>query len=470
MKTISHILVVLVLGAIGCSSENQDEKEKAIDSNKLKILTDAYLFGYPMLTMHYTHLTSTNVKQNNRMGKAPLNQWAGMDKFPKAGFTSVVRPNLDTYYSLIYADLEDEALYIHIPATERYYLIPVLNAYGDVVTSLGSRTSGQGELDIALVGPEFKGEIPSDLLVVKSNTSLNWLLGRVAVRNDKDGISEVEEFQNKLVSVPLDERNNGSYLLPKGNISEENKFVPMDKVDGLSIEAFFNKMMLLMVSNPPQEGDSILMKEMAALGITPGGTFNWSQFSSQEQDLIRQIPNKVQEQFTNTTAKPKAELMQNGWMVNTMGLGNYGTDYALRAYVSKIGYGANEPIDAVYPNSAIDANGNNYNGSNNYILHFEKSELPPVKGFWSITLYNKKGFLVENAIQRYNLGSMKDLTYNSDGSLDIYIQKESPEGHESNWLPSPGQGIEYELTFRMYWPMDSVLNKTWIMPGVRIQN
>ena len=129
-----------------------------VDSIKVALVTQAYIYGYPMMTMDYTHKISSNVATDNGMGKGPLNQWGNMHKFPKAGFTEVVRPNLDTYYSVIYADLGKTPLYLHIPATERYYLMPILNAHGDVIKSVGSRTTGQGEVNIALVGPKFDGD------------------------------------------------------------------------------------------------------------------------------------------------------------------------------------------------------------------------------------------------------------------------------------------------------------------------
>ena len=159
--------------------------------------------------------------------------------------------------------------------------------------------------------------------------------------------------------------------------------------------------------------------------------------------------------------------MQNFWMVITSGLGEYGTNYGLRAYVTHIGFGANQACDATYPNSARDSDGNNYNGSHQYVLHFNADALPPVRAFWSITAYTKEGFLVPNDINRYNLGNKKSpLTYNEDGSLDIFIQREAPETLETNWLPSTPAGEEFELTMRMYWPEESVLNREWQMPGV----
>jgi DNA sulfur modification protein DndE len=464
----SVFFIGIALIMISCNS-NKDSK--ASDSKKknstVKLLAEAYMYGYPVLTMDYTHKLSTNTVESDGRGKAPLNEWATVRQFPRAAFKGVVRPNLDTYYSLIYADLSINPLYIYIPATERYYLMPILNAFGDVIASPGSRTTGQGELHIALVGPSFKGEIDSDLMVVRSQTSLNWLVGRVAVKNDKDGVLEVENFQEKLIAKPLGERNNPNYVAPKGSVKPEySNFVPLERVNSLDIVTYFNQMMALMVDNPPTKADAPLMEKLKDLGIVPGGTFDLSNFSELERIEIKKIPGLVQNKFKKITAKPKEKNMQNGWAVNTSELGQYGTDYAMRAYVTNIGYGANTPEDAIYPNAAVDIDGNDFLGDHKYKFHFDVDKLPPVKGFWSITMYTKEGFLVENSLNRYVLGSMKDMTYNKDGSLDIFIQNEEPESIKSNWLPSPGAGVEFELTFRMYWPGEDVLKRIWQMPGV----
>jgi DNA sulfur modification protein DndE len=469
MKNTFYSLFLLGLAFLtaSCDSKKESKLSDSKDENSpIKLLAEAYMYGYPIMTMDYTHKLSTNVLEPDGRGKAPYNQWATIEQFPKAEFRAVVRPNLDTYYSLIFADLSDGPLYVYVPSTERYYLMPILNAFGDVIASPGSRTTGQVELEIALVGPNYKGEIDSDLMVVRSQTSLNWLVGRVAVKNDEDGVLEVANFQEKLIVKPLAERNNPNYVAPQGSVNPDYNFVPSEKVDGLDIVSYFNEMMALMVDNPPTKADAPLMEKLKSVGIVQGGTFDISKFSELEKIEIKKIPKIIQKKFDQITAKPRTETMQNGWSVNTKGLGEYGVDYSLRAYITKIGYGANAAQDAIYPNSAVDMDGNTYSGDHQYKLHFDSDKLPSVKGFWSLTMYTKEGFLVDNPIDRYVLGSMKDITYNEDGSLDIFIQNTAPKSMESNWLPSPGAGVEFELTFRMYWPEENVLNRVWQMPGV----
>jgi len=464
------LLFICVLGLVVLSCTKQKNTEKKVDKT-VQLLTQAYLYGYPVMTMDYTHKVSTNVVHPDGKGKAPLNQWGGMTMFPRAGFTAVVRPNVDTYYSLVYADLSKGPLYLYIPATERYYLMPILNAYGDVIESVGSRTTGQGALEIAFVGPDYQGDIDKDLRVIRSSTNLNWMLGRVAVKDDIDGKNEVENFQKYLIAKPLDQRKNDEYQAPLGSVNQSySEMIPMDKVDEMEISQYFNELMTLLVENPPYKEDQKLMSALKKIGIEPGGTFDISKFTEEQQKQIKAIPMTVQKGFAKMTEKPNEATMQNGWNVNTSGLGEYGTQYALRAYVTKIGYGANQAVDAVYPNAAVDSDGEEFFSGNDYVLHFDADKLPPVKGFWSLTMYSKKGFLVDNKIDRYNVGSMKDMIYNEDGSLDIYIQADSPKGHESNWLPSSSSKEAFELTFRMYWPEQEVINRTWVMPGVKKVN
>ena len=142
--------------------------------------------------------------------------------------------------------------------------------------------------------------------------------------------------------------------------------------------------------------------------------------------------------------------LENGWTFTTK-TGLYGTDYLQRAFVTAIGLGANRPQDAVYPTSEVDADGKPYSGANKYVMHFAKGQTPPVDGFWSITMYNADYFFVDNPLNKYTVSPRNDLKYNADGSLDIYIQNESPgKDKEANWLPAP-KG-KFILMMRLYWP------------------
>lgn len=481
MKRFNKILLSLAIttSLVSCkTSVPTTQNSPAQDSitmssaDKVKMLEKAYLFGYPLLIMDYTITKSTNTLEPNSIGQAPINQKATFDQFPTSDFKNVVKPNVDTYYSTIYLDLSKEPIYIKLPATERYYLIPVLNAYSDVFVSLGTRTTGQGEQELILVGPDYHGELPKDVKAYHSTTNLNWFLGRVQVDNDEDGKLERVNFHDKIVVRPLSEKDNDQYIAPKGTFDSKHNFIPMEAVDALSTEAYFNKMMSLMATNPFYPEDQPFIDSLSVLGITVGGTFDMNRFTEDEQKAIENIPSKIQQLFKYINENPSKNNTENNWMVITdsIGLGNYKTQYALRAYVAKIGFGANQSVDAVYPNTSKDVTGELLNGSNNYVLHFDAEDLPPAKGFWSLTAYTKEGFLVPNQAGIYNVGNKTGVHYNDDGSIDIYIQNEKPNDPNANWLPSTKDGVGFDLTFRIYYPEESVLNKTWVMPGVQKMN
>ena len=159
---------------------------------------------------------------------------------------------------------------------------------------------------------------------------------------------------------------------------------------------------------------------------------------------------------------------QNGWMFSTK-TGLYGTNYRQRALITWIGLGANRPEDAVYPTSEGPDEVTKYNGEHRYVMHFNKGEMPPVDGFWSLTMYDAGYFFVPNALNRYTLSQRNKLITNPDGSVDLFIQHDSPgKDKEANWLPAPAG--QFVLMLRMYRPKEqppSIVDGTWKIPPVK---
>jgi hypothetical protein len=130
------------------------------------------------------------------------------------------------------------------------------------------------------------------------------------------------------------------------------------------------------------------------------------------------------------------------------------------------GLGANPPEDAIYPLNVFDADGQPLDGDHDYVLHCEHDQIPPVHAFWSVTMYDDEGFQVANAINRFAIGDRDDLTYNADGSLDLYLQHDSPGAErESNWLPAPRGPLG--VTMRLYAPAPEALDDRWSPPPIR---
>jgi hypothetical protein len=221
----------------------------------------------------------------------------------------------------------------------------------------------------------------------------------------------------------------------------------------------------LISDTPPAAADAPAIARFAKIGFVPGKPFDLSAVDAKLKPAIEGA-SKIALKKIADHQKDSGKSV-NGW-IYSLKTGEYGTDYLQRAYVTAIGLGANLPQDAVYPFTDKDSQGNPLTGSNKYVIHFNKGQTPPAKGFWSITMYNDRYFFVDNPLNRYTLSPRNQLQYNDDGSLDLYIQNEQPvESKASNWLPAP-KG-PFILMMRVYWPEESLLNGTWSPPAVKKQ-
>ena len=465
------ILLAAFLTSCGNSDQNKNSSsgQGAVSNEKyLEIARKAYVFGYPMILMDFTRQVSTNVEKPTSV-YAPVNQLGHFREFPDDKFTAVVKPNVDTYYSNAWFDLKTEPMVFTVPATDRYYLLPLYDAYSNVFAVPGPRTTGTGAHTFLLTGPDWKGEVPEGMEQIKAPTNTVWLIGRTQVNSAKDGATVVAAFQDGMSIVPLSKYGK-AYTPPEGKVSEEvKKIVPVENTRALTIEEYFTKLAQLMVDNPPAKADAPLIAEMKSIGVEAGKPFSMKNFSPELQKKLNAIPEEVHQNWIamQTGKKDSGVPIVNNWMVARTNMGTYGTDYNQRAFIAFIGLGANLPQDAIYPLTTRDSDGNPIEGTNKYVLHFSKAEIPPVNAFWSLTAYNSKDFLVANPINRFAIGDRDDLKYNKDGSLDIYIQNTDPGGDKtSNWLPSTQEGLT-NLTLRLYWPKESVLDGTWVVPGVQ---
>src|SRR5262249_16631430 len=244
-----------------------------------------------------------------------------------------------------------------------------------------------------------------------------------------------------------------------------------DQVHSLDGVAYFTLLAQLMKSNPPYAADSAMLPTLAKIGVVPGSDFDASKLDPAVVEGIKAAPKPAQDSIIRWMKEgllTRDFSLQDGWLFTTK-TGVYGTAYRQRALITAIGLGANRPEDAIYPTSEGPELFQNYTGSKKYVMHFNKAQLPPVDGFWSLTMYDAGYFFVDNPLNRYTLSQRNKLQPNSDGSVDLYIQHESPGADkEANWLPAPAG--RFVLMMRMYWPRKtspSILNGTWKIPRVR---
>src|ERR1700733_9564378 len=430
------------------------------------IATDAYIYGYPLVTMEYTRRVLTNVAEANGLN-APMGQLARSRTYPTAAFRGVTAPNADTLYTNAWLDLSKEPYVLSLPdAHDRYYLFPMLDAWTTVFQVPGKRTTGTGPQKYAITGPNWTGTLPAGVTEYKSPTSMVWILGRIYCTGTPKDYKAVHELQDKITLVPLSSYGK-PYTPPPGPVdpSIDMKTAVRDQVNALDVGAYFNLMAQLMKDNPPTPDDAPVVAQMAKIGIVPGQPFDLTKLSPDAQQAVKAVPKaafgKIMGYFKD------GGKTENGWMFFTK-TGVYGSDYLDRAFITAIGLGANRPQDAVYPTSEADAEGKPYSGAKKYVMHFGKGQLPPADGFWSLTMYNAEYFFVDNPLNRYTLSARNKLKHNADGSVDLYVQNENPgRAKESSGRPAPAD--KFVLMLRLYWPKEtppSLLDGTWTIPGV----
>ena len=239
---------------------------------------------------------------------------------------------------------------------------------------------------------------------------------------------------------------------------------PLRLVDALSAVDFFTLAAQVLATNPPHPTDNSQLIRMAQLGIVPGRPFDASRLTAAERAEIQAGATAALEEIRAGIAHTGQPV--NGWAVLTTAMGVYGNEYLRRAVVTLVGLGANPAQDAVYPLLLTDADGQPIDGAHDYVLHFEREQLPPVHAFWSVTMYHAEGFQIPNELDRFALGDRDPLSYHPDGSLDNYFQRGNPgPDRESNWLPAPDGPIG--ITMRLYAPDEKALDGRWTPPAVR---
>jgi hypothetical protein len=436
-------------------------------SEDFVLATDAYIFGYPLVTMEMTRRVMTNVAAPEAT-RAPMGQLVKMREYPNASFRDVTAPNADTLYTSAFFDVGDEPWVLSLPDLKgRYALFPLLDGWTEVFEVPGKRTTGTDAQTYVITGPGWSGAIPDGMKEFKSPTSIVWLISRIYCTGTPDDYKAVHALQDQIGLVPLSAYGK-TYTPPEGKVdaSIDMKTAVRDQVNRLTAVEYFTLLADLMKRNPPSSADAPEIARYAKIGLVPGQDFDASKLKADFAARIPQVSNdRIMLQFK--VNKDMKEV--NGWGYTTR-TGLYGTDYLIRALITAIGLGANRPQDAIYPTSLKDAAGQSYDGTKNFVVNFAKGALPPVQGFWSITMYDSQYFFVDNPLNRYSISQRQDLKANADGSIDLYIQHESPGADkESNWLPAPAGN--FILMLRMYWPDESppsILDGTWKIPPVKV--
>lgn len=440
----------------------------------VQIATDAYVYGYSLITTEVTRVQMSNVPQVEGL-KAPMGQFINVKRYPPGDYRGVSAPNADTLYSLAWMDVGKEPMVFTHPAMgKRYYLFPMYSLWMPVVESPGSRTTGEDAGTYLITGPGWKGQVPAGMTQIASPTRYFLILGRTYADGTEADYKEVNALQEQYKLTPLSSFGK-PYTYKAPPVDPNPGFSMTDKpqqvILDMGVEEYFDRMAKLMgEAAPPAPEDAPIVARMAKIGIVPGKPFELAKLSPEVQAALKDLPQTTLDKIS--ALFKTAGKIENGWLIPGAA-GTYGTNYMGRALIAAYGWPANIPQDAVYPTAKVDSEGKTLNGANKYTVTFPKGQTPPVDGFWSITMYFDDGgwWFYPNALNKFTVSMRDEPKFNEDGSLTLYFQHDSPgKDKEANWLPAPAG--DFILTMRMYWPKEaqpSILppgEGEWIPPAV----
>ena len=427
------------------------------------IAQEAYIYLYPLILMDVTRKQLTNLDPKVNQFGGPANAFTHVRTFPTAEMRTVVRPNFDTLYSSAWLDLTKGPVIVSTANTaDRYFMLPMLDMWTDVFAVPGKRTNGTVAADFVLVPPEWNGPLPKGLEHIDAPTPYVWIIGRTQTNGVQD-YKAVHKVQNgyKITLLP-DWGKSPRTIEQKIDPSVDTRTEPVRQVNEMSADEYFRYGAELMKLNPPHGTDWSINARMTRIGLEPGDSFDAGMISAEARAQGAAAGLRLMREKAATIAR-----ITNGWQMNTDTMGVYGNYYLKRAIIAMVGLGANQVEDAIYPLNVSDADGMPVMAENNYVLHFNKDELPPVGAFWSLTLYDAEGFQVANALNRFAIGDRDPIKFNVDGSLDLYVRNANPgPDKEANWLPAPNSG-KLGLTLRLYAPKPEVADGRWNPPPLR---
>jgi len=430
-----------------------------VNAELKRLAAEVYVFAFPLVLTDVTRAVDT--------AGLPPDTFRNTRTLPDAK-TPGANPNADFLYSQAWLDLSDGPIILSVPDTKgRYYLIAILDAWTNVAGSLGKRTTGTEKGEFAIVGPTWKGTLPGGVSEVRSPTNITWLFARVQTNGgaDLDAAARIQnEFKLRpLKGAPKPSPKSATRAAPVAEA--DTKTSPRDQVAKMDAATFYTRVAMLLAHNPPAADDAPMKEKMTRLGITPGKPFDMSKQDALSARSIEEGAKSALDAIATSAKNGSGGEIRNGWTFDVL-LGRWGTDYGKRAVAAYGGIGLNAPEDAIFMSTDVDAEGHKLEGANRYVLHFEGKTLPPVDGFWSLSVYDDQHHFVANPLNRFNLGSASHLATNVDGSIDILLQNAAPGADKSaNWLPAPSG--RFNVILRLYWPKAEVVERRWVPPGIR---
>jgi hypothetical protein len=474
-------LVVLTSGAllVNCvhkgdaiSQAEKTAKSRPSIAETKAIAEEGFIYGLPIV-MNYAVMYDYVLNRNSGQWKAPFNQIYNEARVFTYKDTAIVTPNSDTPYSMVWMDLRAEPIVLSVPAVPkgRYYSVQLIDGNTYNYGYMGSRSTGTEAGSYLVVGPDWIGETPNGInQVFRSGTQFSLAIYRTQLLSPRD-MPNVKKIQSGYKVRTL-----SAFLKqPAPPAAPAVNFPKIDK--DLAKTNFFEYLDFALRQAPPDPWDEAIRAKLARIGVGPGKSFDSKDLSPEHKTEIGLGMKDGEEKITKKVDNIGKDI--NGWRV-AAAFGDrtfYRGDWLLRAAAAKAGIYGNDAVEAMYPMTTTLVDGERLDGSKHkYTMTFAKDGLPPVNAFWSVTMYDgKTQLLIKNPINRYLINSpmLPSMKKDPDGSLTLYIQKDSPgPASGANWLPAPDGPIY--LVMRLYWPKEtppSILppgEGTWQPPAVQV--
>ena len=478
---LAFILVAATALTAGCGKKDdpiaQAEKKDAANgvpapsiAETKAIAEEGFVYGLPIV-MNYAVMYEYAVDKNSGQFKAPFNEIKNEPNVFTYKDTAIPTPNSDTPYSFAWLDLRAEPIVLSVPAVDpkRYYSVMLCDGNTYNYGYIGSRATGSEAGDYMVVGPDWKGTTPPGIKkVFRSGTQFSLAGYRTQLFNAAD-IPNVVKVQAGYKVQLL-----SAYL--KQPAPPPAPAIDFPKIDKELVKTnFFQYLDFALQFAPAEANEKDIRAKLARIGVGSGKTFDFKDLSLEHKAEVGVGMKEGDKKIDEAIATGGKAV--NGWRIASLpgDSAHYNGDWLKRAAAAKAGIYGNDAVEAVYPYTRVDGEGQALDGSKHaYTLTFAKDQFPPVNSFWSVTMYDGKSqLLIENPINRYLINSpmLPAMKKNKDGSLTLYIQSKSPgKDKESNWLPAPNDTIY--LVMRLYWPKSeppSVLpagEGTWKPPAI----
>lgn len=448
-----------------------DTQMKLSDEYVRLVARDAFFWAWPIVNVYNRRSTFGQLPHPMLLGGVlpvgPVNTLTMLTDYIDPAERAVACPNQDVVYGNGIVALDESPVVLQVPDFgDRFWVYQVVDSRTDSFAELG-KMYGTRPGFYLLVGPNWVGTVPHGISkVFASQTCTGVVVPRVFREDTPQDLAAVQSVINRIGLYPVAEFNGKTKITDWRKVPVASN--PASGGDGAETRWV-----------PPAAFRDLLPGALADAKPLPGESARYAQVlavvdAAAREPHVRDVFDRAVVAAEKELVDPLFEFRNYGrqlphhWSTIANGAG-FGTDYFTRTAVAKSNIFVNRQGETKYFYQDLDAEGERLSASRRYRVTFPRGETPPVKGFWSLTLYNKHHFFESNRLARYSVGTKsKALRYDTDGSLTIRVQADSPGAEEEgNWLPAPADGTsEFSLYIRSYWPEEPVLNGHWTPPAV----